>query len=90
MQSKEVLVVIAMAQEAQCRPSEVIGGLDDYTAYCFDSACLLIKKHLQGGDKPHWREKVQKAAENYSSFGALIKSLQAKHKFKNGGRGDEH
>ena len=35
-----------------CRPSELLGVSDEYTAFCFDEACALVLKKLRDGEEP--------------------------------------
>ena len=41
--------------EFPCRPSEVMGLEDGYTAFCFDEACAFIVKQLRDGKEPIMR-----------------------------------
>ena len=40
------------ALNLNCRPSEMIGIEDTYTAFCFDEACALIVTKLEKGEEP--------------------------------------
>ena len=40
------------ALNLNCRPSEMIGIEDAYTAFCFDEACALIITKLEKGEEP--------------------------------------
>ncbi len=48
----------------QCRPSEVMGITDSYTAWCFDEACLYMMSKLEDtGEIPDaWRQCDNKTA----------------------------
>lgn len=58
-----------MSQRYSVRPSELIGELDLYTAYCLDEACAIIMLKLDNEEeivfKPH-----------YSSFTELYKKYE--------------
>lgn len=41
-----------MSDFYKCKPSEVIHLEDEYTAFCFDEACLYISLQMQSGLKP--------------------------------------
>jgi len=38
-----------------CRPSEMMGIEDNYTAYCFDEACAFIVNQIRDGKEPVMR-----------------------------------
>lgn len=38
-----------------CRPSEIMGIRDNYTAFCFDEACAFIVKQIKDGKEPIMR-----------------------------------
>ena len=61
--------------EIHCRPSDLIGGLDDYTAYCFDEACAFIIKRLKDGDEPIVTKKVQQ--KSYSRPSDFYKDIES-------------
>ena len=58
--------VIGVAQTYKIRPSEVMGIIDPYTAYCLDEACATIILRLKDGE-----EIVEKT--HYSSPSQLFK-----------------
>lgn len=46
-----------MSKTYQVRPSEIIRIQDDeYTAYCFDEACMLFLSELSEKKTPHFAE----------------------------------
>ena len=49
-------------------PSEIFGGLDEYTAYCFNEAIAYILQMLKEGNKPVFKKKVKSFHEMYSSY----------------------
>lgn len=53
------------ALNLNCRPSEMIGIVDSYTAFCFDEACALIITKLEQGEQPIFKE-TQKSTTSYS------------------------
>lgn len=44
-----------MSKLYSCRPSNILGIRDEYTAFCFDEACALIYVKLQNGEKPRYK-----------------------------------
>lgn len=38
-----------------CRPSEIMGITDNYTAFCFDEACAFIVRQIKDGKEPIMR-----------------------------------
>lgn len=48
-----------MSQLYNKRPSEFIGGLDEYTAFCFDEACSYIISMMRQEKEPKWADKVK-------------------------------
>ena len=78
MTSEEILPVIAIAKDSGKRPSEICGIIDEYTAYCFDVACLYIKQQIAEGKKPRFRKKQQEQVikKNYSNFSNFIADLK--------------
>lgn len=48
-----------MSQLYNKRPSEFIGGLDEYTAFCFDEACSYIISMMRQDKEPRWKDKVK-------------------------------
>lgn len=79
---EDIIPVIAIAGESNCRPSEICGIIDVYTAYCFDCACLYIKKQISEGKKPRWKRK-NITQKNYSNFSNFIADLKQTGKFAN-------
>ena len=77
--------VIAIAKDSGKRPSEICGIIDDYTAYCFDTACLYIKQQISEGKKPRFRKKQKEQAlkKNYCKFSDLIADLKQTAKIAN-------
>ena len=41
-----------VAETFRIRPSEFIGGISGYAAYCFDTAAAIYLSHLKKGEKP--------------------------------------
>lgn len=61
--------MISMAKYYNVKPSELIGELDHYTAYCFDEACMFIMHKIDDGEEPQFRR-------HYGSFAELYKEYQ--------------
>lgn len=58
--------MVAVAKEWKVRPSELIGDLDTYTAFCFDEACTQIYQLVTAKDKNnnpkyklYWDEEIE-------------------------------
>lgn len=51
--------IINLATKFNRLPSEIARLDDEYTAFCFDEACLYIITQLEDKKKPHFRD------ENY-------------------------
>ena len=53
----EVLRIIGVCGtlEFNCRPSEIMGIDDGYTAFCFDEACAFIVNQIRDGKEPIMR-----------------------------------
>ena len=66
--SEKILDVISMSSAYMEKPSELIDVQDSYTAYCFDEACLLIRKKLEAGETPIFKKQ-------YKSFHDLYRQL---------------
>ena len=58
-----------MSSLYSCKPSELLGITDTYTAYCLDEACALIKIRIDKGEEPKFTKK-------YSSFSDIYNNLQ--------------
>ena len=57
-----------MSKLYSCRPSEIMGIEDDYTAFCFDEACAYICSMLLSGEKPNYNKNTMKKDTHYKSF----------------------
>lgn len=63
------------------RPSEVLGIIDTYTAFCLDEACVYIASKIKDGEEPDFtvqNNSVEK--KHYSSLKEMYSSMG----FKNG------
>ena len=58
--------------DMHCRPSEVLGVEDAYTAFCFDEAIAYIIMQLKEGKKPI----VQLEVKHYTKPSDLYKQYQ--------------
>ena len=82
--SEEILPVIAIAKDSGKRPSEICGIIDEYTAYCFDAACLYIKQQIADGKKPRFHKKQNlQLQKHYSKFTDYISDLKQSTKIAN-------
>lgn len=61
-----IVGVLAMI-EYSCRPSEMMGIKDEYTAFCFDEACAFIIKQLKDGKEPIMKVENDKIIYNKPS-----------------------
>lgn len=54
VRSGEVLRIIGVCGtlDFNCRPSEIMGIEDSYTAFCFDEACSFIIQQIRDGKEP--------------------------------------
>lgn len=74
MASGEVLRLIGTykALDLRCRPSELLGIDDEYTAFCFDEAVALIITRLRNGEEPIMKAthktEVKKPSDVYRKF----------------------
>ena len=58
--------IINQALKFNRLPSEILRIDDEYTAFCFDEACLYIINQLENKKKPHFKdEKVDNDKDKY-------------------------
>lgn len=58
--------IINQALKFNKLPSEILRIDDEYTAFCFDEACLYIINQLENKKKPHFKdEKVDSDKDKY-------------------------
>lgn len=79
LRSRDIVSFLGVVEKFGGRPSEVIGVVDDeYTAYCFDEACLYILNMLNDNKKPMFDDdKEQQKSDiknNYTCFSDLYKN----------------
>lgn len=81
MESKQVMRIINQSRTYKLRPSEVINIDDEYTAFCFDEACMFIVQMLEETDKngkyvneAKWH--VEKEEETDSNNSDLIDAIR--------------
>lgn len=68
MGQAKILDIVGMSKLYNRKPSEIMCIQDEYTAYCFDEACAVIRIKLEDGAEPKF--KVQ-----YKSFKDIYKGL---------------
>lgn len=68
MASEQIFTVLSIANLYNCRPSDVMGVDDQYTAYCFDSACAYIVTKLEAGEEPQFTHHYSSFEEMYSKY----------------------
>lgn len=70
-----------MSKLYRVRPSEILGIIDVYTAYCLDEACAYIISKIQKGEEPDFNiQKESLEKQHYSSLRDMYNSMG----FKNG------
>lgn len=58
--------IINQALKFNRLPSEILRIDDEYTAFCFDEACLYIINQIENKKKPHFKdEKVDSDKDKY-------------------------
>lgn len=60
--------MIGVAQAYQCRPSELMGIPDAYTAYCLDEACATIVQRIKDGEEPVEKTHYTSPSQLYKQF----------------------
>ena len=93
--------IITIANKCKCRPSEVIGEIDPYLAFCLDDVCVFIDSQRYIDENgyykwhvdPDWNFKKRKKAEekkqkdkNWTSNSEKIEELRALEVRLRGGR----
>ena len=72
--------IINQALKFNRLPSEILRIDDEYTAFCFDEACLYIINQLENKKKPHFKdEKVDNDKDKY-----YLNDFLRKHAMKGG------
>lgn len=68
--SRKIESILMMSKLYKCRPSELMGRVDEYTAFCFDEACAYIIAKLQNDEKPRYKEwgVIEKHYKNFSDM----------------------
>lgn len=65
-----------MAKLYKCRPSDILGIVDVYTAYCLDEACAYIISKIQKGEEPDFNiQKESLEKRHYSSLRDMYNSM---------------
>ena len=66
-----------MCKTFKCLPSDVLNIEDEYTAFCFNEACVNIIAHLQNEEKPHNIEQGrEQKAKHYTTFSDFIETIK--------------
>ena len=68
MGSRDILRILGIAQRYKIRPSELMGDLDEYTAYCFDEACAYIMNRIDSGEEICIRTRYTSFSDLYSQY----------------------
>ncbi|WP_207755220.1 hypothetical protein [Clostridium pascui] len=71
--------VIAISKQYKKRPSEIIGIINDYEAFCFDEACIYILEQIskEGSKEPKFMDDEQRNKTNNND---VIEWLQGNNK----------
>lgn len=71
-----------MSKLYKTRPSELVGIVDVYTAFCFDEACAYITSKIRQGEEPDFNAVKSESLEkpHYSS----LKDMYSAMGYKNG------
>lgn len=75
MSSERIISVISMSKRYKQRPSQIIGVTDEYTAYCFDEACLYIWNMMEDGKEPKFKKVDNKLKQRYSRPSDMYKDM---------------
>lgn len=59
-------------------PSEILRIQDEYTAFCFDEACMYILNEIESGNKPKWDEEELTTEEVRNKAFDLANQLKQK------------
>lgn len=51
--------VLAMSKQYNTRPSAIVFIDDEYTAYCFDKACMYMISQIIDKKQPHFPEDIR-------------------------------
>lgn len=77
MKSQQILNILAITKKFSCLPSVVMNIDSEYSAYCFNEACMFLLQALEDGKKLKFTGKEQKkhfrsASEMYESLGVSV------------------
>lgn len=64
-----MLNLVSVSHNLKVRPSELMGIIDPYTAYCLDEACSYILAKLENGEEPRFEKKYTSFSELYRQYG---------------------
>ncbi len=60
--------LIAMSQMYRCRPSEILHIDDEYTAFCLDEACAVIRAKLDNKEQPIFKQEYNSFSQLYRHY----------------------
>lgn len=66
--SPDILRILGIAQRYKVRPSELMGTLDEYTAYCFDEACAYIMLMMDSKEEPMFHTRYRSFSDLYAQY----------------------
>ena len=68
--------VISMSRLYNCLPSVIMGIKDDYTAFCFNEACAVIRVKMDEGEIPLYQTNKKKVeVKKYKNFKDFYKQF---------------
>ncbi|WP_250673540.1 hypothetical protein LZ906_007860 [Paraclostridium ghonii] len=78
MTSKNIIRIINQSIKYNKLPSEILRIDDEYTAFCFDEACMYISNELENGNKARWKDEDLTKNEVRERAFNLAKQLRVK------------
>ncbi len=57
-----------MSQMYRCRPSEILHIDDEYTAFCLDEACVVIRAKLDNKEQPTFKKEYSNFSQLYAHY----------------------
>lgn len=72
---------MAMSKLYNVRPSEILGIVDVYTAFCLDEACTYIASKIKDGEEPDFT--IQNSSIEKPHYNSL-RDMYSSMGFKNG------
>lgn len=70
--------MINQANRYKKLPSEIAKIEDEYTAFCFDEACMYISNEIEKGNTPKWADDVDTLEDSRYKASSLAERLRSK------------